>query len=231
MTSRHFGELRPSLASGLSRRHLLAGLSGGLLALRSLVAGVGDVNARNSKRKKKRRAGKRRQGQQPSAPPPSSGPVTRTDATCVGPSDRGISFDGDGRMAQTFTALGSGQLARADLQIRKLEETFGDYILQLGAVDAFAVPTDEVLAATSVANFTVPDGESTVSFVFATPAAVVAGTRYALVLTRPGSNQLVWTGHGGDTCGGRAFLSVTQNEVFQPVDTELDLNFTTFVRA
>jgi hypothetical protein len=86
----HFDELLPSLAFAPSRRHLLAMLSGGLLAMRALVAGVGDANARKGKRNSK-------------------------------------------------------------------------------------------------------------------TAAVVAGTRYALVLTRSGSGVLAWLGHFGDTCAGQAF--------------------------
>jgi hypothetical protein len=220
---------RRSLTLVAARRGLLAGLGGWLLAAGAPAFGSADVYARKARRKKKRKTRRRRDGQQFPAPPLVSGPVARTDATCAGTTDLSLAADGNDRIAQTFTAVTSGQLVRADLQIRKLEETFGDYILQLGRVDNFAVPTNDVLAATAVANFTVPEGASIVSFSFAAPAPVVAGVQYALVLTRPGSNQLVWLGHSGDTCGGRAFVSPAQTETFLPASTDLDLNFTVFV--
>jgi len=198
---------------------MLAGLTGGLLAAVSRAFGGEDAAARKNGNQKKKRKNKKAK--------------VRADAICPGPNDDGgisIVF-ADGRAAQTFTALRSGPLVGAELLIGKLNGTFGDYILQLGRVDSFGVPTNEVLASTSVANGNVPGGESMVGFSFAKPFSVVAGAQYALILARPGAIELLWRGHFGDTCAGRAFASDNLTAPFDGVSIALDLIFTTFVRS
>jgi hypothetical protein len=77
----------------------------------------------------------------------------------------------------------------------------------------------------------VPDGPSTLSFAFANPATVVAGVRYALVLSRSGSGSLGWDGRNGDTCPGQAFISDDQTAPFDTSVGEVDLHFTAFVQS
>jgi hypothetical protein len=134
-------------------------------------------------------------------------------------------------LAQTFVALASGALVSAQLPLVKQPGTAGEYLLRLGPVDGSGLPTNDVLAETSVSNLSVPTGSSTVTFTFANPAAVAAGTQYALILTRPGSTHLQWDGHLGDTCAGRGFVSTDQAAPFAEEIEGLDLIFTTFVSA
>jgi len=209
-----------ALTAATSRRGVLAGL-GGLLAASPLARSNDAVARKRGKRRKKKRKHKKDPKLQ-----------TRVDATCPGPTDdHGLSsLTGDVRFAQTFTAQASGQLVRAELQL--LHFSLGDYILQVGTVDAFGVPTNEVLAVTSVASAEVPEGdEVTARFNFGSPAELKAGTQYALVLTRPGSDTLIWRGHFDDTCAGRAFFSGDQTSPFVGESIELDLIYATFVQS
>ncbi len=204
-----------------SRRGVLAALLSVLLTASSLGPGNDDAEAK--KHGKHRKNTKRRK---PKA-------KTRIDAVCPAlEADSGlISTNGNLRLAQTFTALRSGPLARAELHIRENPGVLGDLVLQIGAVDAFGTPTNEVLASTSLANQAIPDGESTVAFAFSKPAVVAAGTQYALILTRPGSDILEWVGQGGDSCAGTEFISDNQTAPFVGVSNALDLIFTTFVKS
>jgi hypothetical protein len=132
-------------------------------------------------------------------------------------------------LAQTFTALSSGVLVRAELPLIKLLGTDGEYILRLSSVDDSGIPTNEVLAASAVSNLSVPDGPSIVSFAFASPPLVVADVEYALVLTRPGSTHLQWEGDFDVSCPGGAFVSTDQTAPFVAPGTRVDLLFTTLV--
>lgn len=168
----------------------------------------------------------------PVPPPPSPpGPSVKPDASCPGPADSASASSGNTRFAQTFTAIASGPLVRADLRISKANNSLGDYILRLSAVDASAEPTNTVLASALLPNDDVPSGSSTVSFAFPMPFSVVAGVQYALVITRPGANQLQTNGYGNDTCTGGAFHSPDQDNPFAPSATLSDLVFATFVMS
>lgn len=224
-------------SSAASRRGLFMGLLGGLLAATPLGFVASEATARKNKKRKRKK--KRKDTPEPTpeptpTPTPEPGPEIRVDATCPGPGEVESSFGGTGgdfRFAQTFTALTSGSLVRADLQIVKTAETFGEYILHLGSVDAFGVPTNEVLALATAASSGLPEGRSTVPFIFTKPFSVEAGTRYALILTQPGSQFLRWQGHGGDICPGRAFFSLDQTAPFSGPENRLELEFSTFVRS
>jgi hypothetical protein len=226
----HAAALLRSLGRTTSRRSVLAVLISGLIAAGLYAPEADETEAKkHGKRQKKRKRKKKDKPSPTSLPPP--GAVTRADATCPDPTGAFLITDGDERIAQTFTAIGNGALVRAELVIFKVQGTFGDYILHLGAVDAFGVPSNEVLAESVVANARVPANESTLTFSFANPATVATGTQYALVLTRPGSSQLEWLGSFGDPCFGRAFISPNQTTAFEADNTGLDLGFTTFVSS
>jgi hypothetical protein len=229
MDTTHLAALRRSLAAAASRRGLLAGLSGGVFASGLFGPGVDDVAAKRSgdrRRKRKRQARrKRRKGQ--------NQPVTRVDATCAG-SEVGVLVTAteNERLAQTFTALASGPLVRAEVLINKPADSVGAFVLRLSPVaqsgEVFP-PTNDVLAETSIANDAVPEGESVVAFAFANPFSVIAGTTYGLVLTRPGGESFAWVGGEGNPCAGASFASQDQTGSF--IDLGADLIFTTFVRS
>jgi hypothetical protein len=82
-----------------------------------------------------------------------------------------------------------------------------------------------------VADNLVLDIFATLTFGFPNPATVVAGTQYALVLTRPGSDQLEAIGTFDNPCAGRAFSSPNQTAPFVEDDEGFDMTFTTFVAS
>jgi hypothetical protein len=212
-------------------------LSGGSLAAFSFIREIAETDAKNhgghKKKQKKRKHGQQDQPSPPSppSPPPPPSAITRVDASCVAPTGSVILVDGNARIAQTFTALTSGLLVSAHLELEKDAGTAGDYILQLAPVDNFGTPTNDVLARTTVANLTVPTGASTVIFDFASPFAVVAGTQYALVLTRPAAVNNFWHVLTEDPCLGGAFTSPNQTAPFTRNNANADLVFTTFVQS
>ena len=129
--------------------------------------------------------------------------------------------------------LANGLLVTAQLPVVKEAGSDGDDVLRLSPLDS-GVPTNSVLAQTSVANANVPSGgpEGTpVTFTFGTPASVGAGTQYALVLTRPGGGLLQWRGDAGNPCTGRSFFSPNQTDSFQVLSDLIDLNFMIFVSS
>jgi hypothetical protein len=222
MNSNSFGDLHQALTEALSRRGLLAVLSGALLTVPAFPLDISVTNARgHGKHRQKRKRRTRRTKRQPDPPLP------------PGPINTGgfLITTGDQRIAQTFTALRTGPLVQAAVEILKGPGSTGDYILRLGTVDAAGVPTNEVLAASVVADRFVTDVFSTLTFDFANPATVVAGTEYALVLTRPGSTQLEAIGTFDNPCAGRAFSSPSQTAPFVEDDEGFDMTFTTFVAS
>lgn len=213
METTRLDALARSLTGTSSRRGLLYGASATALALAITRLPI-DVEAKKKHKKHKKK--KKR---------------TRADATCPGPSDDALAIAAvNGRLAQTFTAIASGPLLRAELRITEPALTLGDYLLRLSSVDGAGVPTNIVLAETPALDVDVPNGQSTVSFAFASPFSIKAGTKYALVLTRPGSDQLVWAGHGSNSCTGTSFISDSQGGPFVAAGN-IDLIFTTFVKS
>jgi hypothetical protein len=210
--------LARSVLPALSRRGILAGLGGGLLAARQLADGGTDSKAKKNGKRKKKRKNKRKKND------------VRVDAICPGPTDNtGFGLNEGALFAQTFTTLSTGRLVLAEVLIEPLATGSADLTLQLRDVDASGVPTNNVLAEASLDVSNVPAGVSTVFFAFADPPSVAATREYALVLSQVGPRSVSWKGHFGDACAGRAFRSEPSSEPFEvPVD-ELDLIFTTIV--
>jgi hypothetical protein len=226
----YFAALPRVFSASISRRGLLAGAASALLATPATLRNPTEA-ARKRRGKQNRKPRRKRKPQpgpaaQPATPPTDR--LIRADATCPGPAFTVVVSIGDSRLAQTFTAIATGPLVRAELGIAKEPGTTGDYVLRLSPLDGSDVPTDEVFAETVVANRNVPDGSSTVSFTFANPAIVVAGTEYALVLTRPDSNDVRWD-VTDVSCGGQIFFSFDQTEEFSPAFEGFDFVFTTFL--
>jgi hypothetical protein len=193
-----------------SRRRFLGGVSATALALVA-TRGLSEVEAKKRHKKRKKKV--------------------RADAICSESINDAFGIvDVNSRLAQTFTAIASGKLVRAELRLTEPAGSLGDYVLRLSTVNGAGFPTNSVLAAAEVLDLDVPSGQSTVTFTFDSPASVVAGTDYALVLTRPGADELVWAGHTGNSCDGTAFLSPTQNDPFVAVGN-IDFVFKTFVKS
>jgi hypothetical protein len=217
---------RRGVGRGLAALGVLWGLGLGPRAEIDEASAKKKRKHKSKKRRRKRKSKKRKKSQSAQT----SGPEFKADAACSGETEGGFSAGGNSRFAQTFTALGSGPLERAEVLIREFEGTAGDYILRLSAVNAAGVPTNTVLATAIVPDGDVPVGTSLVSFTFPTPFSVVAGVRYALVITRPGANTLEVNGYKNDTCAGGAFYSNNQTGAFSEFDLS-DLTFTTSISA
>lgn len=213
---------RSSLAPSSSRRSTLAALGSVLLAAAPLSRFSSRSDAKGSGRKRKRRD-KRRKRKARTQPA-----VVRADARCVGNSDIDFGVIENGREAQTFTALSSGALVKAELTIAKDENALDDWILRVSPVDSAGFPTSNILAETFVPDTSVPLGASAaVTFEFAKPATVTVGVTYALVLTR--GEFFRWAGRDGNPCEGQGFASSNQVAPFDRIS--VDHVFTTFVAS
>jgi hypothetical protein len=134
-------------------------------------------------------------------------------------------------VAQQFTALRTGRLTVAQVEIQKLAaDVPADWLVQINEVDAAGVPTYSNLASATVPFSSAPVGDSTINGEFAAPPTVEAGQQYALVISRPGGDVLrVGQRIGEDDCPGRKF-SFTPPNPFLPIGTPADdLAFATFV--
>lgn len=161
-------------------------------------------------------------------PPREASAQGSPDATCPGPREASYSHPGSGnnRFTQTFTPQISGALTNAELEINKFGPS-GDFIVQILETDGSGVPTNTLLASTTIPDAAVPAGFSTIGVDFANPPTVTAGQTYALVVTRPGGGLAVGV-RQGDDCPGALFISLSQTGSFTQVG-DLDLVFTVFV--
>jgi hypothetical protein len=159
-------------------------------------------------------------------PPPTPG--AQPDAFCPGPGN--VSVGTGNRLAQTFTANTRGWLVSVQLVLNGDASSVGDYILQVATTDGSGVPTNTVLATTTVAANQVPDGLSTVTFTFPDPATVLPGRRYALVLRRQeGPDDVWWRAHDFDACATGASFNSAKIGDFYLSDPQYDYLFATFV--
>jgi hypothetical protein len=164
----------------------------------------------------------------PAVSPPEASAQGSPDATCPGPREASYSHPGSGnnRFTQTFMPQISGALTNAEVELNKFGPS-GDFIVQILETDPSGVPTNTILASTTIPDAAVPAGFSVVGVDFANPATVTAGQTYALVVTRPGGGLAVGV-RQGDDCPGALFISLSQTGSFTPV-AGLDLVFTVFV--
>ena len=101
-------------------------------------------------------------------------------ASCEPP--RSAASSGWDYVAQGFAPSLSGPLTRAEVDITKDVSFTRDYVVEIRTVDGSGLPTDTVLATATVANASVPVGDSLLSASFPNPATVTAGQEYALVV-------------------------------------------------
>jgi hypothetical protein len=152
------------------------------------------------------------------------------DANCPGPPTTQGGLTANQRIAQTFTAQTTGTLVRGEIEVTKPPMTTGDWVMEIYATDGSGNPTNTLLASTTIADATVPTGNSRlVGAPFTTPASVQAGQQYALSLRRSAS----WSvrDRGGNPCPGVEFFSGSSNGswVLSNGVNTLDLVFAVFV--
>jgi RTX calcium-binding nonapeptide repeat (4 copies) len=143
---------------------------------------------------------------------------------------------GDRLLAQPFSSQLSGNLTRAELELRDLSGS-GDWIVQIrsaqpsGTFPGELEPTAVVLASATLPDASVPEGDSLQSVVFANPAAVVTGGSYAMSITRPAAtdpNSLAVGAHTPSTeCLHRSYYSTNGGTSWTSLGS--DLIFRVFV--
>jgi hypothetical protein len=241
MVANHFDTVLRSLSQTPSRRNTLRLLGGSALG-GLLMLGMGRTEAKKSGRGKgqnkkgkkvtlchngqtiivSRSAGKGHKKHGDTVGPCQVAPSESLQTyQCSGPKNSLVSFNGDVRFAQTFTAERSGSLRQIQFNVDKKPGTTGDYVVQLLRVIAGKPshsPVD-VLATVTIPNAAVTVGsEATVTASFAGPA-LLAGTEYAAAFSRPGAALGEATVNtinvGGSSCGGKLFLAVG-GDVFAP---------------
>jgi hypothetical protein len=150
------------------------------------------------------------------------------DANCPGPPDDGTNLDADSRLAQTFTALHTGTVVRAEVAVNK-DSSGPPFTMQVLNTDSSGIPVNGVLGSATIPDSSVPDGNTTLAGTFSTPASVVAGHLYALVITRPADWFL--TDRHGDPCPGQEIFSPDQTSPFGPAmgPSQYDFVYSVFV--
>jgi hypothetical protein len=159
---------------------------------------------------------------------PTVSPAALLDANCPGPPNAMAVFNSPGeRRAQPFTAQRTGTLVRGQAEINKPGSS-GDWTLKILATDPAGAPINTALASSTIADATVPMGASTLAATFDPPAAVAAGERYAIAVSRPANWELQRRADD-PSCPGREYMSPSQTAPFTVSGTPSDMIFATFV--
>ena len=134
----------------------------------------------------------------------------------------------DLRIAQTFTALGTGKLTKAEVVVDKPDGSGGDFVMEIREADAQG-PKDAVLATTTIPASAVPDAKTTLTGTFSEAATVVAGRQYALVVRLPakGTSFAIRT---NNPCPGNFSFDTDGSAPFTS-GASLDLVFATYLDA
>lgn len=135
------------------------------------------------------------------------------DANCPGPLNDGTDLEANQRLAQTFTAVHTGTVVRAEVALNKIASG-GPFTMQILDTDSNGIPVNGVLGSATVPDSSVPDGNTTLAGTFTTPATVTAGHLYALVITRPNTWHL--TDSHTDACAGEEIFSPDLTSPFEP---------------
>jgi hypothetical protein len=157
------------------------------------------------------------------------GPVTTADATCLD-ADENKAFGL--RLVQTFRALRSGHLTSASVELTD-NVAGADFDMEIWSVDQDNVP-NAVLAGVTIADVPATGGGvlRTLSGTFPGPATVVAGLRYALVVTIVGPNQSFGLHYATiDNCPDGNMFQVVPGGGPLVSEPTSDLVFATFVTA
>jgi hypothetical protein len=193
-----------------SRRGLLGCLSAGALGSLGHTFAMGGTEAREKGKKKGSK--KRKKRCKPKLAP------RNLAYECPGTPTSFPEDDGSVRIAQLFAASRGGTLREIQMLTDKEASSTGDYTLQLlRVIDGVPAHSPlDVLAATTIANTDVPDGESTLIGTFSGPE-LEGGTDYAVAIVRPGaSGPRPGSRVGsGAACAGQVF-SAQDLEEFEP---------------
>jgi hypothetical protein len=149
------------------------------------------------------------------------------DASCNLPGGDNVDAAGNVRWGETFTAIHSGALTRAQVGVYKTG-TPGDFIFSIHATSAGA-PVDPPLAVAVVPDSTVPNGFSTADISFPTPASVLAGQQYAISATRPASDTMGVITLTGNQCPSNAFFVAGPGVPWMLSVPDRDVKFAMFV--
>jgi hypothetical protein len=138
-----------------------------------------------------------------------AGAAADPDASCMLPTGSTLTpNNGNLEVAQTFTALHTGNLATAQATLTNVSGSTLPWLLQIAATDGSGLP-GSALASVSVPNTLAASAEGIVSGTFGSPAHVTAGTLYALIISRPGAGIYGVSDGGGDPCPGQAYYQNT----------------------
>jgi hypothetical protein len=148
------------------------------------------------------------------------------DANCPGPPDALTDPEPAERDVQTFTAQRTGSLVRGEIGISKAGGA-ANWVMQIVTTDGSGTPTNNVLASTTIANASVPDGESMIVGLFASPASIVAGQQLGLLIARPGESYTLRDRFGAP-CPGQEFFSISGGPFM--ADANFDFVFAVFVK-
>ena len=128
--------------------------------------------------------------------------------------------------AQTFTAVNTGRLTTVGLQIVDVEGV-GDLVVEIRAVDASGVPTNVVLASSSIPASEIVN-RTTHEVSFDPGAEVVSGQQYALVLSTSEETSYLLGVNDLNPCpGGQAYRSMGGGP--SEPQGSYDLRFNTYV--
>ena len=139
-------------------------------------------------------------------------------------------------LAQTFTPALSGGLDQVDLYLGRFSPT-GPVTVEIRNVSGGGAPGSDVLASKSVPATAVPvfGSETFVAVPFASPAQVLTGTQYAIVVYTGGTDQYTWEAMGPATSTRRethlftAYLATHNLELLRGSPGLVDLTFKTYV--
>jgi len=227
MDTNRFDFLSRSLRDARSRRGALTSVLGGTLGLLGLAETDAKKKKGKGKKGKGKKGGKGGKGTPPPPPPPPVVPVATADAACAA---TGIGTS-NARLAQTFRALRSGQLTSASVFLTSNIDG-ADFDLEIWSVNEANAPSTILAGATiaDVPETTNETGTRTLTGTFPTPATVVAGLRYALVITGPPNQGYYLVSGLNNPCpDGTLFGAPSANAPF--VASTSDLRFETVVTA
>ncbi len=155
------------------------------------------------------------------------------DANCLVSSDRHLLVETDEQAAQTFTAVNSGKLTSAQVEITHYPvlQGYGDYILKIATVDSSGAPTTNVLASAEIDDSSLPSEEQMITANFAPESAaqVVAGQKYALIVARENAAGLWVSVRDDNPCSGGSTYSSTAGGPFTQPDGNRDLIYAIYV--
>ena len=214
MDTHRFDVMTRSLTDSSSRRGLLGGLRGSLLAL-SLTAMIGGDAYAKKKHKKNNKDKKKNEKNMPeptaplcaSPPPPPEQAQPLLGGGCQAASVGATSFGAGVRLAQTFVASRGGTLHQIHVAIQKEAGSAGNYVVQLVPASAGypAHAGASVFAASTIDNADVSNGDTTLVANFA-GTSIEAGKSYAVVVTRLDGGILLVHVANGTVCPNSAWF-------------------------